>query len=289
MLLEVKTTDAYRINLDTIAEYRHKLVADQRIQESASSILLAVGRQDTGDLEAQIRGSRHAWDVRVISTDALVRLMEIKEQMSDWETSSRINGILRPMEYTRIDGIIDLLFSTAKDIQTPDDEAPDQEAADDDVTLAEQTSTVFDHDRARAMALEKLEAHIGTVLKKKGRVFWGSADGRYNVVCLSSRPYGRDTDAPRFWYGVNPRHKPFLQDCEKGYMLFACGTEYTPVAVPTTEFLPMLTTFKTSPPQPTEDKPLHHWHVKIHRPGERAEIDMSLAGGRTDISRFVVR
>src|SRR5205807_9641171 len=84
-----------------------------------SSILIAVGRQETGDLEAQIRGSRHAWDVRLISLDALLRLAEVKEELSDWDTSNKINQLLRPVEYTRLDGIVELLFATKKDLETP--------------------------------------------------------------------------------------------------------------------------------------------------------------------------
>ena len=61
---EVKTTDAYRIDLNTIAEYRKAFIGTENIAEKASSMLLIVGRQDTGDLEARIRGSRHAWDIQ---------------------------------------------------------------------------------------------------------------------------------------------------------------------------------------------------------------------------------
>jgi hypothetical protein len=64
ILVEVKTTDAYRVALDAIAEYRKRLIQEGKVNEAQSSILIVVGRQDTGDLEAQIRGSRHAWDVR---------------------------------------------------------------------------------------------------------------------------------------------------------------------------------------------------------------------------------
>ena len=289
LLIEVKTTDAYRINLDTIATYRRQLVATNRIQEDTSSILIAVGREDTGDLEAQIRGSRHAWDIRVINIDALLRLIEVKERMSDWNTSSRINLLLRPMEYTRVDGIIDLLFATAADVQTPDDTDRDPDSADEEVQDPEDAPVRFDHDRARAHALQKLEAHLGTTLKKKGRVFWSSANGRHNVVCLSSRPYHPDSEAPVFWYGVKPGHKPFLQDSDEGYALFACGTEHDPVAIPSADLLLLLDTLKTTPPEPSDENPLVHWHVTIHRPGARAEMNTPLAGGRTDITRFVLQ
>ena len=56
IVVEVKTTDAYRIDLNVIAGYRKDLIQSGQIPENNSSILLIVGRQDTGDLEAQIRG-----------------------------------------------------------------------------------------------------------------------------------------------------------------------------------------------------------------------------------------
>src|SRR5439155_2770468 len=78
IVVEVKTTDAYRINLDTISRYREALIASGKITNE-SSILIIVGRQDTGDLEAQVRGSKHAWTVRMISADALAKLVALKE------------------------------------------------------------------------------------------------------------------------------------------------------------------------------------------------------------------
>ncbi len=68
IVAEVKTTDAYRISLDNLANYRDRLRADGDIP-ATSSILLIVGREDTGELEAQVRGSRHAWDMRLIIHD----------------------------------------------------------------------------------------------------------------------------------------------------------------------------------------------------------------------------
>src|SRR5207253_1833076 len=59
IVAEVKTTDAYRISLETIASYRNRLLVDREITNPCS-MLIVVGRQDTGDLEAQVRGSRHA-------------------------------------------------------------------------------------------------------------------------------------------------------------------------------------------------------------------------------------
>jgi hypothetical protein len=54
LLVEVKTTDAYRIPLNTIAGYRERLIDNKEFDEDGSSILIVVGRNDTGELEAQI-------------------------------------------------------------------------------------------------------------------------------------------------------------------------------------------------------------------------------------------
>jgi hypothetical protein len=71
LIIEVKTSDAYRINLDRIAGYRENLIKAGKVSGNCS-VLLVVGRDDTGDLEAQVRGSRHAWSVRIISIEAFV-------------------------------------------------------------------------------------------------------------------------------------------------------------------------------------------------------------------------
>ena len=74
IVVEVKTTDAYRINLDTIVEYGNNAV-DSSNGATKVTVLIVVGRQDTGDLEAQVRGSRHAWSVRLISVEALLKML----------------------------------------------------------------------------------------------------------------------------------------------------------------------------------------------------------------------
>ena len=116
IVVEVKTTDAYRINLDTIAGYREQLITEGKVPKQ-SSVLLVVGRQDTGDLEAQVRGSRHAWSFRIISADALIKLVSMKEN-AELASVAKIHELLVPFEYTRLDKIIDIAFTVAEDAST---------------------------------------------------------------------------------------------------------------------------------------------------------------------------
>lgn len=151
ILVEVKTTDAYRINLDTLAGYRNQLVEQGKLTTESSSILVVVGRQDTGDFEAQIRGSPYAWSVRVVSVDALLRLVAIKESMDDPTVSSQIVDILRPQEFTRVDGIVDLVFRAAEDLQS----VTSEDAAEEDREGQHSTPAAF-NDACMAAASHRI-------------------------------------------------------------------------------------------------------------------------------------
>ncbi|MCI0663901.1 MAG: hypothetical protein L0220_22825, partial [Acidobacteria bacterium] len=132
VVAEVKTTDTYRIDSGKIAGYRKKLIATNEINEEQSSILIIVGRQDTGDLEAQIRGSRHAWDIRLISVDALVRLMLLKESVDDPRIIDRIcNILLIHREFTRLDEIVEIVFFTTEEAKhsPPFEEVEEEDSA----------------------------------------------------------------------------------------------------------------------------------------------------------------
>jgi hypothetical protein len=105
LIIEVKTTDYVTVSLEKLAEYRRRLVEEKRVAP-ASNVLIVVGREDTGALEAQVRGSRYAWDMRLISIDGLMKLVQIKEKSDDEDTLRQIRTLLQPFEYTKVDQII---------------------------------------------------------------------------------------------------------------------------------------------------------------------------------------
>jgi len=116
IVVEVKTTDVYRIALSQIVRYQQSLVEAGAIQEGRSSVLLVVGRQDTDGLEAQIRGSKHAWNIRLITVDGLLRLLRLKEEMGCPDMARKICKILVPTEYTKLDRIIDMVFFVTSEL-----------------------------------------------------------------------------------------------------------------------------------------------------------------------------
>jgi hypothetical protein len=106
-----------RLSLSCLSSFRGPPQTASGELTALSSVLIAVGREDTGELEAQVRGSRHAWDIRLISADALIKLVQIKENAEGAETGLKIRSLLAPMEYTRLDKMIDVMFTAAKEVE----------------------------------------------------------------------------------------------------------------------------------------------------------------------------
>ena len=167
VIVEVKTTDTYRIDLNSIAGYRRALVNEGECSEDLSSILIVVGRQDTGDLEAQIRGSRHAWDIRLISVDALLSLMTLKEEVEDPRIIEQICAILIPREFTRVDGIIDIVFSTAEDVKQ--EEVLVEEEGEEEEELEPTRKPKFTPVAFHDACILRIEQHLGQSLVKHSR------------------------------------------------------------------------------------------------------------------------
>lgn len=195
VIIEVKTTDAYHINLDTLASYRNKLIDANQITRSSSSILIVVGRQDTGDLEAQVRGSRHAWDIRLISADSLIKLVKIKESAEEG-TVTRIRELLIPFEYTRVVRIIELAFTAVtevgegleKEVVAVDDEISDADEISAATKLGQQRTPRDVIELLRSRIITALSARENMRLIKKSQVlYWSPENNReLRVACTIS-------------------------------------------------------------------------------------------------------
>jgi hypothetical protein len=228
IIAEVKTTDAYRISLDTIAGYRHRL-RDAGDINANSSILIVVGREDTGELEAQIRGSRHAWDIRLISADALLKLVQLKENSDDRETGRKIRSLLAPMEYTRLDNMVDVMFTAATDVETSLTENITDKELSDSTDLASEDPTrsgwqftdsaVLDKKRGQIVdaIAEKIDAKL---IKKSRALFWDSTHER-RVACTVSKRYTKRGSNP-YWYAYHPAWDEFLGEGRDSFLVLGC-------------------------------------------------------------------
>jgi len=259
LVIEVKTTDAYRINLDTIATYRLKLVEQNRVSKKQSSILIIVGRQDTGDLEAQIRGSRHAWDIRLISTDSLLNLLTLKETLNDTKTIQQINELLKPQEYTRIDKLIELIFVASKDLQL--DEPVEQE-----VEIIESTNKKIKGQEPKFTPVNfhedcivKIQKNLGINFIKQTRIAFTNKEKTIGLICAISKAHKQGKNE-KYWFAFHPHQQVFLSEFSKSYVAYGCGSASNTFLIPSAEFLPLVKNLWT-----TENEDRMYWHVVIHQ------------------------
>jgi hypothetical protein len=278
IIVEVKTTDAYRIDLNTLAGYRKTLIDAKSISETASSILLIVGRQDTGDLEAQIRGSRYAWEIRIISVDALLRLMSIKEEVEDPQIIQRIHSILIPREFTRLDEIADILFSAAEDIKQ-DEPVPVEEPVSGERKSKEPKFTpVAFHDAC----ISRIQIALGKTLLKRSRTQYSSPDKSLIVNIAVSKEHNPDTN-PNYWFAFHPYQKEALLTTPQSYVAFGCGTSKRVLLIPFSDFVSWLDGMWT-----TQKNDYYYWHVLISRREDKYSLHRKKGEQNIDLAQYLL-
>lgn len=287
VVVEVKTTDVYRIDTDRIAEYRRRLIADQKITEEDSSILIVVGRDDTGDLEAQIRGSRHAWDIRLISIDSLLRLVTLKDNVDDPQIIQRICEILIPKEFTRLDHIVDIVFFTAEDTKQETDEID----VPLDESLASRDHTPFSRVEESVKFNEACAHRFGEInsvqMVRKSRTSYQASDKELRIVSLVSRDYEQRSDSPdpdkgSFWYGLRDYQKGFIDEVQKGYLILGCGQPDKMLVIPSVEVGNWLDQLNTT----VKSNGTIHWHFHVFREGDNYYLEPKQGFSRLDITQF---
>lgn len=274
IVVDVKTTDDYRIDLDTLASYRANLIKADRISEHDSSILIIVGRQDTGDVEAQIRGSRHAWDIRLISVEALIHLMQLKETVEDPGVIRKICTILTPQEFTKVDNIIDLVFSAAEDVSATNivvetnGKGPAVDHPDLKMTTRGGTNieTIIEDrpglDRGRQaifreQCIERVATKLHIDLVKVSRSIYRTPDRNTALVCAISKEYPK-LNCVLYWFAFHPYQHEQLRLSQRSFAVFGCGTEKAIFLFPLDNFIRWL------PGLNQTIKGTHrYWHVHI--------------------------
>jgi len=278
LVVEVKTTDSYRIDLAKVGDYRRALIRDGRIHAAESSILIVVGRQDTGDLEAQIRGSREAWDVRLISVDYLLKLMHVKEGLEDPDTARRIRRVLAPQEFTRVDGIVDLLFSTTEDIKQEDLRDEEEGDADD-----EPREKAFPPVAFHEACVAKIAVHMGLTFVRQSRAVFQTPDGDVGLVCAVSREYDRAT-GKGYWYAFHPHQAEQLHGRQQAYVAFGCGSPDKVLVIPFDHFERWLEEFN----QTVLESGRFYWHVRIQDEGDRLYLTRKGGAPRVELDQYRV-
>ena len=260
LVVEVNTTDAYTFPLETTNDYREGLLAQNQIGRDAS-ILIVVGREDTGALEAQVRGSRFAWDIRLISVERLIKLVQVRAKSDDPATVNQIHQLLRPFEYTKVDKIIDILFTTATDVESQQDEEQIEPAISNQEPEDAKPQTQEKTDRAlieemKDRAIKGFSALKSVELVRRSRSYFWSADKQLRACCTVSKRY--DNDYQPYWYAYHPKWDEFLKDGD-GYLIFGCMDLDSAFPVPQRWFTENAANLNTT----EREGERSYWHIPL--------------------------
>lgn len=261
LVVEVKTTDAYRINLDTICAYGEKLKNTDIARNWVINTLIIVGRQDTGDLEAQVRGSRHAWSVRIISIASLIKIMYLYNELDDPILLNRIKNILKPIEYTRVDNIVDILFDTQKE----SDSELSPRVLDVDGALIGRSdvsdvspieSTKPEMEKKRFLIVESFFQSKKMKFLRKSKTNFSDILSKTRVTCAVSKKY--EMDSQIYWYALHPKWIEFLKSGEDSFFILGCMDREKAYAIPLSLILENVNSLNR-----TERGDKSYWHITL--------------------------
>jgi len=227
IVVEVKKTDAYNFNLDIQETYRTKLIAAGKISEN-SSILIVVGSENSGGIENAVLGSPYARRVRIVSAEALAKLVLLKLD-GDPSLVPRIHDLFVPFPLVKLDGVIDIAFRAAEDAEASTKEEQGEvqgalpegakaEAKKQDRTPPE-VITEF-----RGRMIDAFISLHGAVQKKSRAMYW-SQDKKLRAIFAFSKQYEeiRKKGGYYYWFAYHYAWDQFLSDGTGFYVLGCFG------------------------------------------------------------------
>lgn len=257
-IVEVKTTDAYSIKLDKIANYRSQEIA--ATENEKVSCLIVVGRQDTATLEDQLRGSRHNWHMRILGVDALFKAVELRESSEDPALTGRIVELLAPQEFARVDKILSTVLEFASDREDLSLALSEESAGDEGVTASDENpSRTISSDKEQ---IEVFKTEIAAAVSKKfdvpltrNRSSFENAESGLRFSVAVSKLYDR---RDKYWYAYHTRQKKYLADSDAGFFILGCLDTRKAFVIPLAEMNRFAADMLTTTPKGDASKIYHH-------------------------------
>ena len=188
----------------------------------------------------------------------------------------RIHQILKPREFTRLDEIADILFSTAEEIKQ--EELKEEAAKDESKTKEPKFTPVAFHEACIA----RIAKSLGRNLLKRSRAKYSTPDGSLAVNCVVSKEHDPESQ-PNYWFAFHPHQKEFLLASENSYVAFGCGSEDQLLLIPFSGFEQWLDGLWV-----TESEDRFYWHVVIYREEGGFVLHRKKGEDRISLSKYVV-
>jgi uncharacterized protein with ParB-like and HNH nuclease domain len=128
--------------------------------------------------------------------------------------------------------------------------------------------------------VERIATRIGTPLLRLSQSRYESTDGKIRLVGLCSKPYLRPDGGVRYWYGVRPTQRSFLEGTETSWLAFECAPHGKCVLIPFGDFQPWLSGLSMTEGQ--------HWHVDLIEQEGRLHLPLPRSREDVDVSKYLI-
>ena len=223
----------------------------------------------------------------MISADALVKLVKLKESTDEEETVTKIRGLLKPFEYTRLDNIIDVMFTAAKDVEAATEIERGFEI-NDHVKDSSHRGSGQEHtapevlNEMRKRIVRAFGKEIGSDLIAKSRAMYHDVDDAIRICCSISKRYPRGT----YWYAYHPHWDRFLADGDRGFFILGCVDRDVAYVLPRAFMQNVLHHLYTTE---MKDTAKMYWHVHLEEgPGGEIFFLVGKAGQKVPISTYAI-
>lgn len=207
--------------------------------------------------------------------------MLLKENTEAVETGLKMRSLLTPIEYTRLDRMVDVMFTTATDVEEepePDEQTDNEPVsamlASDTMKAAPAIVTAADlatsgkgtwHFTDAQLLQAKREDVIAALgrretasLVRKSRALYWNAQRDVRAACSMSKRYAGKNQAP-YWYAYHPQWDTFLSEADHGFFVLGCMDLEMAFAVPHAVVKPLLPSLNTT----TNKTGTTYWHVHL--------------------------
>jgi hypothetical protein len=142
-----------------------------------------------------------------------------EEKSDDPATVIQIRQFLHPFEYTKVDKIIDVIFTTAVDVESQQEEEEKPEARENEGESRQSYTDPALLNAKRQEAVAAFSALKKVELVRRSRTFFWSTDKQLRVCCTVSKRY--EGDYQPYWYAYHPKWDAFLSEGD-GHLILCC-------------------------------------------------------------------
>jgi len=171
---------------------------------------------------------------------------------------------LVPVEYTRIDELVGVVFAATKDVEEFSEDIVSEDVVLEDVKESkdsqhynEKTSSEIITE-IREKIIAAVSTSTGSTLIKKTRAMFWSSDHKVRVACTLSKLY-ESQGAMKYWYAYHPSWDAFLSGGDTAHLALGCVDLNEAFLLPLNIIQAALPNLHVT--QKTDDK--KYWHIKI--------------------------